>query len=130
MAVSTDVLERELLNDLKTLHNMVQTDDSFDEELYRALAGVQWHRTGSGGGHVTLSWKRAEKVINEQRAVHDRDPLTLAQTGGEGEVSPRVAGALEGQGWAPRPLDSAVHDDAHVNGRNGAPPRTESHRRT
>jgi hypothetical protein len=78
---------------------------------------------------VTLSWKRAEKIINEQRAAHDRAPLTLAQTGGEGEVSERIAGALEGQGWRPRPNASGAHDDAHVNGRNGAPPRTESHRR-
>lgn len=32
---------------------MVHTDDSFDEELYRALVGVQWHRTCNGRGHIT-----------------------------------------------------------------------------
>ncbi len=127
MAVSTETLERELLTDLKTLHRMVQADD-FDEELYRALAGVEWHR--GGGGHVTLSWKRAERIINAGRAEHGRPPLTLAQTGGEGEVTERVANALRDRGWRPRPLRAGVHDAAHVNGRNGAPPRTESHRRT
>ena len=127
MAVSTETLERELLNDLRTLHKMVQTDH-FDEELYRGLAGVEWHR--SGGGHVTLSWKRAETIINEQRAEHGRPPLTLAQTGGEGEVTERVANALRGQGWRPRPHRPGTHDRGHVNGRAGAPPRAESKRKT
>ena len=127
MAVSTETLERELLNDLRTLHKMVQTDD-FDEELYRALAGVEWHR--SGGGHVTLSWKRAEKTINAQRAEHDLPPLTLAQTGGEGEVTERIANALRHQGWRPRPHRPGTHDRGHLDGRASAPPRTESKRKT
>jgi hypothetical protein len=127
MAVSTETLERELLNDLRTLHNMIHSDDSFDEELYRALAGVEWHR--SGGGHVSLSWKRAEKVINEQRAEHDRAPLTLAQTGGEGEVSERIANALSHQGWRQRPAQPGRHDDSHVNTRAGAAPRDPGRRK-
>ena len=98
IAVSTETLERELLNDLRTLHKMVQTDH-FDEELYRGLAGVEWHR--SGGGHVTLSWKRAETIINEQRAEHGRPPLTLAQTGGEGEVDRAHRQRPAGPGLAP-----------------------------
>src|SRR3954469_3909250 len=107
MAASTETLERKLLNDLQTLHDLLQSDDSFDEELYRALAGAQWHREGEGG-HVTLSWKRAEEIINEQRSRHDREPLTLAQTGGEGEVTERVANALRDQGWRPRPHEPGV----------------------
>ena len=129
MAASTETLERKLLNDLQRLHDLLQSDDSFDEELYRALAGTQWHRQGDGG-HIALSWKRAEEIINEQRSRHDREPLTLAQTGGEGEVSDRVADALRDQGWTPHPLQTGVHDDAHINSGTDAPPRTESHRRT
>ena len=123
MSPSTDALERQLINDLQTLGKMVQTDDSFEEELYRALANNQWHRQGQGG-HVSLSWKRAEELINDARALHQREPLTLAQTGGEGEVSERVASALRDLGWAPRPLERGVHDDSHVESRSEAPQRS------
>ena len=77
-----------------------------------------------------MSWKRAETIINEQRAEHGRPPLTLAQTGGEGEVTERIANALRGQGWRPRPHRPGTHDRGHVNGRAGAPPRAESKRKT
>jgi hypothetical protein len=112
MAVSTDTLERQLANDIQTLGDMVAADESFYEELYRALAGVAWHREG---GHVALSWKRAEDLVNQAR--HDREPLQLAQTGGEGEVSDRIADALRGAGWTPGELNTSRHDDAHVGAR-------------
>jgi hypothetical protein len=128
MAVSPDTLERQLVNDIQTLGDMVQTDDSFDQELYRGLAGVQWHRKGDGG-HVTLSFKRAEELVNEARARHHREPLTLAQTGGEGGVTDRVAYALRDLGWSARPLDTGTHDDSHVASRADPPERGGSHRR-
>src|SRR3954464_6242962 len=112
-------LERELAHDLMVLGDMV-ADDSFYPELYRGLAGVRWARDG---GHITLSWKRAEEVVNALRAQHDRDPLELAQTGGEGEVSDRVAEALGGTGGAAGPRDTSRHDDAHVDSPHDAPPR-------
>jgi hypothetical protein len=121
-------LERTLLNDLQTLHDLVSGDDSFDRDLYRALTGTQWHR--EGGGHVSFSFKRAEEIVNEQRARKALDPLTLNQTGEEGTVSDRIADALRDQGWSPRPLDPDVHDDSHIDSGADAPPRTESHRRT
>lgn len=124
---STDALERTLLNDLQTLHDMVHNDDTFDEELYRALTGTQWHR--SGGGHVSFSFKRAEEIVNSQRARKELAPLTLNQTGGEGTVSARIADALSGLGWSPRPLDPDVHDDSHVDAEHSAPPRGGGHRK-
>jgi hypothetical protein len=123
MSVTSEGLERQLINDIQTLGDMV-TDESFYSELYRALANVQWHRSGEGG-HVTLSWKRAEELINDARAQHDREPLTLAQTGGEGEVSDRVGEALAGLGWSPRPLDTGTRDDSHAESRSEAPPRDD-----
>jgi hypothetical protein len=118
---TVDELERILLNDLQTLRDMVERDDSFDEDLYRALTGTQWHR--EGGGHVSFSFKRAEEIVNGQRARKGLDPLTLNQTGGEGTVSERIAGGLRDQGWNPRPLDPDVHDDSHIDSRPDAPPR-------
>jgi hypothetical protein len=111
MPMTTEELERHLLNDLQTLGDLV-ADDSFFPELYRGLAGTRWF-LGDDGGHVSLSWKRAEEAVNNLRSAHGREPLTLAQTGGEGEVSDRVAGALEQLGWRPRPA-TAGHDDARV----------------
>jgi hypothetical protein len=118
MALS-DPLERRLVNDIQTLGDMV-ADDSFYAELYRSLAGVRWF---NGDAHVTLSWKRAEELVNAVREGHGHPALQLAQTGGEGEVSERVADALSGLGWTAKPLDTSQHDDSHVDSRPDAPPR-------
>jgi hypothetical protein len=120
-------LERTLLNDLQVVHDLVQNDDSFDQDLYRALTGTQWHR--EGGGHVSFSFKRAEEIVNDQRARKHLDPLTLNQTGGEGTVSDRIADALRDAGWRPRPLDPDVHDDSHIDSSADGPPRGGTHRR-
>ncbi len=113
-------LERELTHDLTVLGDMVH-DDSFYPELYRGLAGVAWTHDGE---HITLSWKSAEELVNAIRAQHGLEPLALAQTGGEGEVSDRVAGALAVPGWTPKPLDTHHHDDAHVDSPRDAPPKS------
>jgi hypothetical protein len=111
---STEELERDLANDLQTLGDLVH-DDSFYPELYHALAGVSWSRAGDG--HLSLSWKRAEEIVNRLRAEHGHPALELAQTGGEGKVSARVAGALSGLGWTPSPRDTHHHDAGHVDSR-------------
>jgi hypothetical protein len=114
--------ERQLVNDVQTLGDMV-ADDSFYEDLYRSLAGTAWVRDGE---RVALSYKRAEELVNTVRAKHDRPALELAQTGGEGEVADRVADALGGLGWKPRPLNTGEHDASHVDSRPDAPPRGAS----
>jgi hypothetical protein len=116
---SKEELERELANDLQTLGDLIH-DDSFYPELYKSLAGATWSRDGD---HLTLSWKRAEELLNQVRARHGKPALRLAQTGGEGEVSPRVADALDPLGWTPGPTDTGRHDDAHVDSPPDAPPR-------
>src|SRR3954451_1138906 len=115
----TSALERELTHDLTVLGDMV-ADESFYSELYRGLAGVSWSREGE---HVSLSWESAEELVYALRAQHGREPLELAQTGGEGEVSDRVAEALGGTGWTAKPLDTSRHDDAHGPSPRDAPPR-------
>jgi hypothetical protein len=112
MAMTTEELERHLLNDLQTLGDLVG-DEAFHHELYRGLAGTRWF-LDDDGGHVAFSWKRAEEAVNTLRAEHGREPLALAQTGGEGDVSERVAGALHTLGWHARPA-TAGHDDAHID---------------
>jgi hypothetical protein len=113
MPMSTEELERRLLNDLQTLGDLV-ADESFHRELYRGLAGTRWFLDGDDGGHVAFSWKRAEEAVNTLRSEHGREPLTLAQSGGEGQVTARVADALQTLGWHARPA-TAGHDDAHVD---------------
>jgi hypothetical protein len=111
MPMSTEELERRLLNDLQTLGDLI-TDESFYPDLYRALAGTRWFLEGAG--HVSFSWRRAEEAVNNLRAEHGHEPLALAQTGGEGEVSERVADSLGQLGWRARPA-TAGHDDARVD---------------
>src|SRR5438105_14687376 len=112
MALSNEALERELANDLQTLGDLIH-DDTFYPELYRSLAGVPWSRDGAG--HIALSWKHTEQLLNQVRSRHDLPKLQLAQTGGEGEISARVADALEPLGWTPGPANTGRHDDAHID---------------
>ena len=121
MTADTDSLERQLLHDLQRLGDAI-TDDSFAEELYRGLANVRWRKPGSGEGHVAVSWRRAEEIVNELRAQAGQGALTLAQTGGEGEVSDRVGDRLGRHGWRSRPLDTSRHDDRHADSPSDPPP--------
>jgi hypothetical protein len=95
MALSNEALERQLATDLRTLGEI---GDALSVELYKSLAGVPWAHEG---GHVALSWKRLETLLNALRAERDLPALKLARSGGEGEVSPRVVEALAPLGWTP-----------------------------
>src|SRR3954452_2941061 len=106
MTEETDRLERELAADLATLGDRF-TDERFCVELYRALTNNAWFwRDDPGAGHIALSWTLAERLVNDLRARVGREPLQLAQTGGEGEVSRTVEEELARLGWAHRPLDT------------------------
>lgn len=108
----TELLERRLHDDLSALRERL-TEDKFAGEVYRSVAGVAWSRPGTGAGHVTLSWKMAERLVNELRG-DDADELTLAQTGGEGEVSDDIAAALGELGWTAKPADTSRDDPQHA----------------
>lgn len=118
MTVTPEMLERRLADDIRSLDDLLD-DESFCVELYHGLADVRWQRDG---GAVAVSWKRAEEIINEARAARGRHELTLAQTGGEGQVSNRVAEALRALGWSSRPLNTGRRDEAHVDSPADPPP--------
>ena len=121
-----DTPQRELLGDLRTLGERLR-DEEFCGDLPRALSNRRWRR-GGAEGHVSLSWRRAEEVVNELRDSQGEGSLTLAQTGGEGEVSPAVADELGGRGWTSEPLDTARHDEAHDTSLPNAPPPDQGQR--
>jgi hypothetical protein len=100
--------DRELFRSLEQLGDRL-TDERLARDLYRALADRVWRRDGY---EVSVSWKRAEEIINELRANLGEEPLTLAQTGGEGELTERVREAIEPLGWRTEPLDT---DDAQAH---------------
>ena len=118
--MTAETLESELRRDLAKLGDRF-ADEKFSTELYRALTNNAWHKDGHQG-HVALSWRRAEEIVNELRGDHHAEPLTLAQTGGEGEVAGTVAGELAGIGWRSHPLNTGRHDDAHVSQPEESPP--------
>jgi hypothetical protein len=120
MSTDPTAVEHELGSDLAKLGERYR-DDEFCTELYRALANNRWHKKGGPEGHVAKSWSRAENLVNQLRAQHGAEPLTLAQSGGEGEVSQLVGEELERLGWSARALDTSSHDDQHV-GRPQSPP--------
>jgi hypothetical protein len=120
-----DTAERRLLDDLATLGDRL-ADEEFCTELYRALAGGHLTRDGQA---VAPSWARAEEIVNRLRAEHGREPLTLAQTGGEGELSDLVQGELDRLGWRWRPRDTGTHDTAHVGRPASPPPQDAGERR-
>ena len=119
----TAIDERELIKDLESLGSVL-ADDSFGEELYRALANTSWRKADGPDGHLSLSWSRAEGVINQLREREGQEPLTLSQTGGEGEVSDRVAHELGRLGWRSGPLNTSREDAAHTSSGRHAPPKT------
>jgi hypothetical protein len=118
----TDRTEAALVADLATLGERL-ADDQFCGELYRALAGG--HMTKDGGA-VAPSWGQAEQIVNRLRGQQSRgEPLTLAQTGGEGELSDDVARALQELDWRWRPRDTSTHDSAHSS-REASPPPADA----
>jgi hypothetical protein len=107
-------LEQRLLEDLDRLAERL-VDEKFCHELYRALTDRRWRPPDARGDeHVALSWKRAEELVNELRVRRGREPMVLAQTGGEGQLDPTVAEELDRLGWSSEPLETSAHDPAHL----------------
>ena len=128
MTGTAELLERELIEDLTALDERF-ADEEFSTELYRALASTVWRKDGGPDGHVSLSWSRAEQIVNELRERNAQQPLTLAQTGGEGEVSRLVADELGTLGWRAQPLNTDRPDPQHLGSPESAPPAEQGERR-
>jgi len=117
----TEDLERELLRDLFPLRDRLR-EEWFATELYHALTNTAWRKQNGPDGHLSLSWNRAERIVNELRQREGEAPLDLAQTGGEGELSDAIEDELSGLGWTAAPLNTSRHDDAHVSDSENPPP--------
>ena len=128
MTGGAEALERALREDLATLGERF-ADEEFSTELYRALTNNVWRKDGGPEGHVSLSWGRAEQLVNELRRAHGQDELTLAQTGGEGEVSQLVGDELGRLGWRSQPLNTSREDPQHVSQPESPPPADQGERR-
>jgi hypothetical protein len=109
-----------LQTDLQRLEDRMR-DEKFCGELYRALANNRWIKDGEA---IALSWKRAEELINAVRRGLGAKPLALAASGGEGQVDRTVLEELGMLGWEIRPVDTSVHDPAHVDSPEDPPPRS------
>lgn len=124
----TGETEHDLERDLAELSDDLR-EDTFAAELYRGLAN---HRLvdpqDPDRRQVSLSWRRAEEIINGLRRHAGEKPLTLAQTGGEGELTDRVESELTRLGWSVRPLDTSSHDPSHVSEPNSPGPRGQGER--
>jgi hypothetical protein len=120
-----DRTEAALLADLATLGERL-ADEQFCTELYRALAGGRLMKDGAA---IAPSWTRTEEIVNHLRAQQNRGgPLTLAQTGGEGEMSDDARRALAQLGWNWAPRDTSAHDPAHTGRPESPPPRDAGER--
>jgi hypothetical protein len=117
-----EALERQLADDLRSLGPQLE-NDRFVHDLYRSLTRTRWSRFDRDGS-VSLSFGRAEKLLNELRGERGSGPLQMAQTGGEGEVSHRLDDTLRELGWRVNDLNTGRHDDAHLAQAEGEP-RTE-----
>src|SRR5690242_9785537 len=116
----TTTLERLLLDDLD-VEGERAADETFCAELYRALARSVWRNDRDAEGRLSPSFGRAEWLVNEWRARRGAEPLALAQTGGEGEVSGTVAEVLDRFGWTSTALDTGSDHPAHL-GLDPSPP--------
>jgi hypothetical protein len=119
--VSTDELERHLIRDLdQAKHDL--SDPELCGQLYRALANNRWRQRDEPDAALALSWTRAERLVNELRGRRGLDRMTLAQTGGEGEIGELASEVLGGLGWVAEPLDTSIQDPAHVGQPAESPP--------
>jgi hypothetical protein len=117
----TTTLERLLLDDLD-VEGERAADEKFCTELYRALTRNVWRNDRDPEGELSPSFGRAEWLVNEWRARRGAEPLTLAQTGDEGEVSGSVEEILGRLGWSHRPLDTDRDHPAHLGLDTSPPP--------
>jgi hypothetical protein len=111
--------ERRLLDDLDAIAARA-ADEAFSTSLYRALARTVWRREGEDG-ELSPSFSRAEWLVSAWRERHGHAALTLAQTGGEGEVDATVSDELGRLGWSHRPLNTGREEPSH-EGLPASPP--------
>ena len=118
-AGSGSTAESLLAQALADMRERIGEDRSFARELYQGLTNRRWH---AHGAVVSLSWSRAEELINTELQAAGAEPLELRQSGGEGELTDDVSEELGRRGWRSEPLNTGRRDDAHVTSPESPPP--------
>ena len=90
-------VERDLEHDIKALVDRTRSDRDFAVELYGALCNADWHHddgTEWPGG----TWRYVGDVVAHLRGLGE-DYMGFYWSGGEGEITDRVAEAMAALGW-------------------------------
>jgi hypothetical protein len=95
-------VRRDLEHDIKALADRARGDRGFAVELYGALCNASW-RHDDGTDWPGGTWRAVAGVVADLRG-RGEDYLDLYCSGGEGEITGRVAAAMDALGW---------HGDGH-----------------
>ena len=90
-------VERELEHDIKSLANRARDDREFAVELYAALCNAEW-RHDDGAGWSGGTWRYVGGLVADLRG-RGEGYLDFYCSGGEGEITDRVAEAMAVLGW-------------------------------
>jgi transposase InsO family protein len=88
---------RDLEHDVKALADRARGDRGFSVELYGALCNAEW-RHADGTDWAGGTWRYVAGVVADLRGCGE-DYLDFYCSGGEGEITGRVAAAMEALGW-------------------------------
>jgi hypothetical protein len=87
---------RDLEHDIKVLADRARSDREFAVELYGALCSADWRHDDGTDWHGT--WRYVGDVVAHLRG-RGEDYLDFYGSGGEGEITDRVAEAMADLGW-------------------------------
>src|SRR3954466_13294326 len=90
-------VERDLEHDIKALADRTRSDRDYAVELYGALCNADW-RHDDGTDWPGGTWRYVGDVVAHLRG-RGEDYLDFYGSGGEGEITTRVAGAMAELGW-------------------------------
>jgi hypothetical protein len=91
------IVERDLEHDIQELADEARHDRQFAVELYAALCNAEWHRD-DGAEWRGGTWRYVAGVIAHLRG-RDEGYLDFYCSGGEGDITDRVAEAMASLGW-------------------------------
>lgn len=89
-------MERDLEHDIKALADRAREDREFAVELYAGLCNADWEH--DDGTRWEGSWRYAGELIAHLRG-RGECYLDFYCSGGEGEITDRVADAMAALGW-------------------------------
>jgi hypothetical protein len=88
---------RGLEHDIKALANRARSDREFAVELYGALCNASWHHE-DGADWPGATWRSVADLVACLRGCGE-NYLDFYCSGGEGEITDRVAAAMAALGW-------------------------------